>query len=126
METIEIDLWLYGPMARYAGEQSQGSYAHLVLDLPAGSTIQDLLDKLQLPAEEKGITFVNGDLAALPGLEADRTVVLHHGDRVGITHRKSMWPHQYRFGAATTSELEEEFRSREDHGIRHEYSHPDD
>jgi hypothetical protein len=125
MDTIHVEVWLYGPLARYAGEQSQGSYAELHLDFPAGSTMQDLLDRLGLPTEEKGITFINGNLAALPGLDADRDVILHDGDRVGISHRKSMWPHQYRFGAATTSRLEEEFSRRKDHGIRHEYSRPD-
>ena len=121
MDTINVEVWLYGPIARYAGDESQGSYAELHLNFPAGTTVQDLIDHLGIPSEEKGITFINGKLAALPGLDADCTVVLHDGDRVGISHRKSMWPHQYRFGAATTSELEEEFRQRKDHGIRHEY-----
>jgi hypothetical protein len=121
MDTIRIEVWLYGPLARYAGEQSQASYAQIYVVLPAGSTLQDLLERIGLPSEEKGITFINGSLAALPGLEADRDVALRDGDRVGISHRNSMWPHQYRFGAATTSQLEEEFRQRKDHGIRHEY-----
>jgi hypothetical protein len=125
MTDITIDLWLYGPMARYAGEQSQGSYAHLVLDLPAGSTMQDLLDRIGLPAEEKGITFVNGSLAALPGLEVDKTVVLHDGDRVGISHRKSMWPFQYRFGATTTAEVQNAFSERPDGGLHHAYTDGD-
>ncbi len=121
MDTIQVEVWLYGPLARYAGEGSQGSYAQLYLYLPAGSTMQDLLDQIGLPSEEKGITFINGNLAALPGLEADREVVLHDGDRVGISHRNSMWPHQYRFGASATPQLEEAFRQREDQGIRHTY-----
>lgn len=126
MKTIQVEVWLYGPVARYAGEQSQGSYATLHLELPVESTIQDLVDHLGLPAEEKGITFINGNLAALPGLDADREVVLHDGDRVGISHRNSMWPHHYRFGAATTSQVEEAFRRRKDRGIRHQYVEPDE
>jgi hypothetical protein len=102
---MQVEVWLYGPLARYGGEKSRGSYAQLLVDLPVGSTMQDLLDKLSLPDEEKGITFINGSLAALPGLDTDRTVVLQAGDRVGISHRKSMWPFQYRFGAATNPEL---------------------
>jgi len=124
MDTIHVELWLYGPLARYAGEQSQGSYAQLHLDLPAGSTMQDLLDRLGLPAEEKGITFVNGSLAALPGLDSDRAVVLHDGDRVGISHNNSMWPFQYRFGVSLTPEIETTFRERTDRGIHHAYTEP--
>jgi putative ubiquitin-RnfH superfamily antitoxin RatB of RatAB toxin-antitoxin module len=126
MDTIQVEVWLYGPIARYAGEQSQGSHAQLNLTFPAGSTLRDLVEYLGLPQEEKGITFVNGSLAALPGLDADREVVLHDGDRVGISHRKSMWPFQYRFGASQTSELQDTFRQRKDRGIHHAYTKSDE
>jgi hypothetical protein len=121
MDTIHIELWLYGPLARYGGEQSQGSYAQLLLNMPAGSTMQDLLDRIGLPDDEKGITFVNGKLAALPGLDADRQVILQDGDRIGISHNKSMWPFQYRFGASQTDEIRDTFRQRPDRGIHHAY-----
>lgn len=126
MDTIRVELWLYGPIARYAGESSRGSHAHLYFDLPEGSTMADLLDRLGLPTEEKGITFINGNLAALPGLETDRSVVLKDGDRIGISHRKSMWPFQYRFGANLTPEIQEEFRGRTDRGVHHAYTEPED
>jgi sulfur carrier protein ThiS len=120
--TIHVEVWLYGPIARYAGEQSHGSYAELHKEMPADSTMQDLLDELGLPAEEKGITFVNGNLAALPGLDTDRGLVLRDGDRVGISHRRSIWPFQYRFGAHLTSQLQDSFRQQEDRGIHHAYT----
>jgi hypothetical protein len=124
MATIEV--WLYGPIARYAGEARQGSFAQLSLEMTEGSTVGDLVHRLEIPAEERGITFVNGSLAALPGLQADLNVVLHDGDRVGISHRKSMWPMQYRFGAQLTPELQETFREREDRGVHHAYTEPAD
>jgi hypothetical protein len=122
MDMVQVEVWLYGPLSKYAGEHSQGSYAKLQVDLPAGSTMQDLVDHLGLPSEEKGITFINGNLAALPGLDADRGVLLNGGDRVGISHRNSMWPFQYRFGAKATSEVQETFRQRGDRGVQHAYS----
>jgi hypothetical protein len=124
-DMIQIEVWLYGPVARYAGEKSQGSHAELHLEMPANSTMQDLLDYLELPGEEKGITFVNGKLAALPGVDADRDLELHNGDRVGISHRRSMWPFQYRFGAQQSDQLEDTFRQREDRGIHHAYTTPE-
>jgi hypothetical protein len=124
MTTIEV--WLYGPLARYAGEASQGSHAHLNVEMPAGSTVGDLVRRLGIPAEERGITFVNGNLAALPGMEVDLELVLGDGDRVGISHRKSMWPMQYRFGAQLTPQLEEAFRERKDRGIHHAYTKVED
>jgi hypothetical protein len=116
-----VEVWLYGPVARYAGDASQGSYAQIYVEMAAGSTMQDLLDKLELPGEEKGITFINGSLAALPGLDSDRKIVLHDGDRIGISHQKAMWPFQYRFGASQTEELKAEFRERKDRGVHHAY-----
>ena len=121
---IHVEVWLYGPIARYAGEQSRGSYAELHLELPAGSTMQDLLERLGLPPEEKGITFVNGNLAALPGLDTDRDLVLQDGDRVGISHRQSMWPFQYRSGAALTPQLQDAFRQQQNQGLHHAYTGP--
>ncbi len=126
MATIHLEIWLYGPMAQYAGEANQGSYAQLNLEMPEGSTMQDLICQLGIPAEERGITFVNGDLAALPGLEADLAIVLYDGDRVGISHRKSMWPFQYRFGAQLSPQLQERLRQQKDSGVHHAYTQPDE
>ncbi len=126
MDTIQIELWLYGPLARYAGEQSQGSHAQMIMDLPAGTTMRDLLEQIGMPPEERGITFINGKLAALPGLNADLDITLQDGDRVGISHGKSMWPFQYRFGASQTDEVQETFRERPDRGIHHAYTKLDD
>jgi len=125
MATIKVEIWLYGPLAQYAGEANQGSYAQLDLELPQGSTMGDLVRQLGIPAEERGITFVNGNLAALPGVEADLDLALHDGDRVGISHPKSMWPFQYRFGAHLTPQLRETFRQQQDQGVHHAYTKPD-
>jgi len=123
---IKLEVWLYGPLARYAGNQSQGSYAQLHLEMAEGTTVGELLARLGLPAEERGITFVNGNLAALPGLDADLDLTLYDGDRVGISHRQSMWPFQYRLGAHITSPLQETFHQRQDRGVHHAYTKPDE
>jgi sulfur carrier protein ThiS len=105
MATLEIDVWLYGALARYGGEAARKSHAHLPVELPAGSRMRDLLDHLALPTEERGITFINGDLSAMPGLQPDLDHVLQDGDRVAFFHLKSMWPFQYRHGVAQTAEF---------------------
>jgi hypothetical protein len=132
---MTIEVWLYGPVRRYASgvseemivERTVGrAHAELHLKLPEGSSVQDLLDCLGLPDEEKGITFINGKLAAMPGVDADRGVELRDGDRVGVSHRRSMWPFQYRFGASMEDELQETFRQRRDRGIHHAYTDPEE
>ncbi len=122
MSTIRCEVWLYGPLARYGGVESGRSYAQLEVEIEAGGTVEMLLAQLGIPAEERGIIFVNGNLAALPGLEADLSLGLGNGDRVGIFHPKSMWPMQYRFGAQMTPQLAETFRKRDDRGIHHTYT----
>jgi hypothetical protein len=105
METIIVDVWLYGPLARYGGAAASKSHANLQPELPAGSRIRDLLAHLALPTEERGITFINGDLSAMPGLQPDLDHLLEDGDRVAFFHLKSMWPAQYRDGAALAADL---------------------
>ncbi len=109
---MRLEIWLYGPLARYAGEASRGSYAQLDWEMPGGTKMRDLVERLGLPLTEKGITFVNGDLTDMPGLGADLERELQEGDRVAIFHLKAMWPFQYRFGAATSPDLMEAMKQR--------------
>jgi hypothetical protein len=100
MKTITVEIWLYGPLAHYGGKAAGKSHASLKLNLPAGSRMRDLLECLTLPTEERGITFINGNLSAMPGLQPDLDQLLQDGDRVAFFHLKSMWPCHYRDGAA--------------------------
>jgi hypothetical protein len=89
------------------------------MPLEQGGTIRDLLAKLTLPTEERGITFLNGDLCALPGIQPDLDHRLVDGDRVAFFHLRSMWPYQYRHGASMISELSSALNSRQDLGMQH-------
>jgi hypothetical protein len=119
---IALDVWLYGTLACYGGGTAQGSFANLQMRLPEGSTMTDLLAHLRMPTEERGITFINGRLSAMPGLQPDLGHMLRDGDRVGLFDLKSMWPFQYRHGAMITDEMERALVSEKDHGLHHTYS----
>jgi hypothetical protein len=119
---IALDVWLYGTLACYGGGAEQRSFANLQIHLPEGSTMADLLAHLRMPTEERGITFINGRLSAMPGLQPDLSHVLRDGDRVGLFDLKSMWPFQYRHDAALTDEMERAMVSEKDHGLHHTYS----
>jgi hypothetical protein len=116
---VQLDLWLYGPLARFGGEGNRGSHAHLQMEMPAGTRMSDLLQKLSIPDEEKGITFINAQLTDMPGLRADRELELRHGDRIGIFHPKSMWPFQYRHGASITPQLKDAMEQLEGGALHH-------
>jgi hypothetical protein len=119
---IQIDTWLYGKeLANYAGEASQGSFANLKIALPEGGTMQDLLNWLNMPSEKRGITFINGDLSAMVGMQPDLSHVLKDGDRVALFHLNTMWPFQYRLGAAMIKEMQNAMLDSKDQGIHHTY-----
>ncbi len=118
---MTIDVWLYGILRAYGGNAAAESFANLHVGLPDQSTLADLLARLNIPTEERGITFINGELSAMPGLQPDLGHVLHDGDRVGLFDLKSMWPFQYRHGAAMTKEMTDAMFSRGNLGLRHSY-----
>jgi hypothetical protein len=121
MPDITVDIWLYGELKYYGGEAKQGSFANLQMRLLEGSTVADLLSNLRMPTVERGITFINGKLSAMPGLQPDLDHILCDGDRIGLFDPKSMWPFQYRHGAAMTEEMNRAMVAEKDHGIHHMY-----
>ena len=125
MNEIVVDTWLYGGLAQYGGSANQGSFANLPVRLPAGSTLGDLLAHLNMPTQARGLTFINGDLSAMPGLQPDLEHVLRDGDRVAFFDPRSMWPFQYRHGVAMIGEMAEAMRASKDQGLHHTYETPD-
>jgi hypothetical protein len=122
MPNIAVDVWLYGSLARY-GRAAKRSFANVKMRLPNGSTMADLLSRLGISTEERGITFISGQLSAMPGLQPDLGHVLNNGDRVGLFDLKSMWPFQYRHGAILTDEMAHAMGVAKDHGLHHTYDH---
>ena len=103
---ISVEVILYGPLARYGPSQDNAVCDSQTVEVPPGTRIRDLLQRLGVPPEERGVTFVNGQLTAMPGVQTDVDRELVAGDRVAFFHLKSMWPFQYRHGAAVDPELQ--------------------
>lgn len=121
MTDIVLDVWLYGALAGYGNKVEKGYYANLKINLPERSTMGDLLKRLGIPTEERGITFINGQLSAMPGLQPDLAHILCDGDRIGFFDLRSMWPFQYRHGAAMIDEMAQAMGVEKDHGLHHTY-----
>jgi hypothetical protein len=62
----------------------------LQVRLQAGCTVNDLLAYLNMPTEARGITFINGQLSAMPGLQPDLSHVLCDDDRMAFFDPRSM------------------------------------
>lgn len=121
MSDIVLDVWLYGGLSQYGGQANKGSFANPKVTLPEGSTMRDLLAYLQMPTEERGITFINGDLSAMPNMQPDLDHVLGDNDRVAFFHLQSMWPFQYRHGIAMAKEMSAAMHASDNQGIHHTY-----
>lgn len=121
MSEVLVDVWLYGELARYGGRADQGSFANLKVKMLENSTIRDLLTYLHMPTEERGITFINGELSAMPNMQPDLDHLLKDNDRVAFFHLRSMWPFQYRFGIKMAGEMSETLHSSKDQGLHHAY-----
>jgi hypothetical protein len=118
---IILDVWLYGALGRFGGNPDETVFANVKPCLPAGSSIQQLLDSLGMPTEERGITFINGELSAMPGMQPDLNHELKDGDRIAFFHLKSMWPFQYRHGVKMIGEMSEAMNESKDQGLHHAY-----
>ncbi len=121
MTGILIDVWLYGELRRFGGQARRSSYANPKVELPAGSTLADLLASMEMPTEARGITFINGELSAMPNLQPDLGHILKDRDRVAFFDLNSMWPFQYRHGIKMVGEMSQAMGSTDDQGLHHAY-----
>jgi hypothetical protein len=113
---MDIDVALYGAIARYAGGRHM---RQCTVTLPPGSTLQDLFERLALPAGERGYVFRNAVLCDMPGLNVAGQERLAEGDHVGIFSADRAWPYQYRQGTKVSEALAAALAKRGE--LRHSY-----
>ncbi len=116
MQPITVNVSLYGSIAKFAGGHH---IAQVDLEIDEGSSIGDLLDKIVIPAEEKGFLFRNAILCDIPGLNVSRGELLQDGDHIGIFSEKHMWPYLYRDGIRMSDSLSQALK--EQGALHHTY-----
>ena len=125
MRTIKLEIWLYGPLARYSKKPHSKSHANFFIEIPEGKRMRDLLEIIAMPGDERGMTFINGNLSAMPGIQPDMDHSFDDGDRIAFFHLKSMWPFQYRDGAAMAQELKATLGSKKKRHHHYDLPEPD-
>ena len=120
MAAVAVSVYLYGSLASRTASKTDYGYANLQVNFSRPSTIRELLAHLGIPTTERGITFINGRLSAMPGVQPDLEHTLANGDRVAFFDLRSMWPFQYRDGAPMIEEMKNAVPSDTD-GTRHSY-----
>ena len=73
---MKIQLTLFASLAHFLPNPEGVGFPQLV-EIEEGTTIETLLDYLQVPREQPKIIFLNG-------MHAEGTTVLKEGDRLGI------------------------------------------
>lgn len=73
---MKVEINFFASLARYMRDKT-GSQANRVLDVGEGSTIIDILTRMEVPLEKVKILFLNG-------IHATGDEVLKEGDRVGV------------------------------------------
>ncbi|MBN1430941.1 MAG: hypothetical protein JXB07_21410 [Anaerolineae bacterium] len=117
METITIDVAIYGPLARAVGGKH---IACKKIEMAPATTLGNLRAALGIKEEDTGYIFINAILCDVPGLHASRNLPLKDGDHIGFFSKVHMWPYQYRDGAQMTQELKDTLRERG--AMHHSYS----
>lgn len=119
---IKLDVWLYGELRAYAKNANQKGFAQIELEVQEGYCMHDLLTMLDMPSTARGITFVSGNLSALPGFQPDLDHVFQDGDRIAMFDLRSMWPFQYRNGAAMTEAMRQAVADNPEQLLHHEHT----
>lgn len=72
---MKIELRLFASLSRYLPERQTGNLC--AMEIPEGTTIKELFQRLAIPAEIRKIIIVNG-------VHASDNQTLAEGDRIGV------------------------------------------
>ena len=116
----KVNATIYGDLSKYFG----GKHIAIVdLEMPAASTLGDLLAELEIPMAETSFIFLDAVLCDVPGLTIIHDELLKDGSHVGVFSTGYMWPYQYREGIRMSEPLLAALR---EHGAMHNvYQTPD-
>jgi len=118
MSSINVTLTLYGSLASFAG----GKYiAQKNVVLEENATIRNLMDRFEIPYDQKSYLFINNILSDMPGLSASLDEVLKDNARVGIFSLQHIYPYQYRDGLPLSEALTKVLQERDDGAMHNTY-----
>ena len=105
MNTITLSVRLYGDLSCYGNAKPQtGNYSTVNVELQVGSTMKDLLDFLLMCTKERGFTFINEKISAMPSTQPDLDYQLQDGDEV-IFFPEKMLPTGLHFDVTMTDKM---------------------
>ena len=105
MADITVSVTLFGELVCYGNRTKTGSCATLDVKLPEGSALKDLLDYLLMCTHERGITYINGLVSAMPALQPDLDYTLQKNDHITLLPAQKIWQFQQRSSSSMTAKM---------------------
>src|SRR5512147_428607 len=121
MGSITVHVRLYGELSCYgAAVHRTGNYSSISIKLPTGSRLTDLLEYLLMCTSERGFTFINQKVSAMPNVQRDLDYQLQDGDQI-IFFPASMLPAHLHFDAKMTDKMTRTVRTDDDLNLYYVY-----
>ncbi len=121
MDAITVHARLYGELSCYGATIHQtGKYSSISVKLSTGSALADLLEYLLMCTSERGFTFINDQVSAMPNMQHDLGYQLQDGDQI-IFFPASMLTTHIQFDANTTGKMARTIRVDEDLNLYYVY-----
>ena len=121
MSSITVDVRLYGELSCYGEAIQHGeNYSTINVQLPVGSTLQNLLDILLLCTKERGFTFINEKMSSQPDVQPDLDYQLQDNDQILFFPLK-MLPTRLQFDTKMTDKMTRTVRADENLNLYYLY-----
>ena len=122
MDSITVHVRLYGELCCYGKNiHKSGNYSNISVTLSLESKLKDLLDYLLLCTKERGFTFINERMSAMPNTQPDLDYILQDEDQV-IFFPLRMLPTNLQFDLRMTDKMTRIVRADEDLNLYYLYA----
>lgn len=121
MSCVTVSVRLYGELSCYGRSIDHArNYATIQVSLPRGSKLKDLMEYLLMCTNERGFTFINGKMSAMPNTQPDLGHELQNGDQV-LFFPLRMLPTGLDFEMKMTDRMTRTLRADEDLNLYYLY-----
>jgi molybdopterin converting factor small subunit len=121
MGSITVHVRLHGELSCYgATVHPTGKYSSISVKLSTGSRLADLLEYLLMCTSERGFTFIDDNVSAMPNVQQDLDYQLQDGDQV-IFFPAKMWPTKVQFDSKLTDKMTRTVRADENLNLYYFY-----
>jgi molybdopterin converting factor small subunit len=118
---ITVHVRLYGELSCYGATVHQtGKDSRISIELSTGSRLADLLEYLLMCTSERGFTFINQKVSAMPNVQQDLAYKLQDGDQI-IFFPASMFPTHLHFDEKMTDKMTRTVRADDDLNLYYVY-----